>query len=246
MARFPRIILPNQPHHVIQRGNNRQAIFLAKQDYEFYLRKLRVCAVKNDCRIHAYIQMTNHVHLLVSPASTVSLGKTMQMLGCCYVKYFNEKYQRTGTLLEGRYKASLIDSEQYLFTCMRYIELNAVRAGIVNHPSQYRWSSYHHNALGLFDDLIQPHEKYYTLGNTSELCQQYYASLFHELIQEESLDQLRVVANTCRVLGDGKFKQSVSLNLKRPVELGIRGGDRRSKAYRNQWGQSNLIFDHQL
>lgn len=244
MARLPRIILPNQPHHVIQRGNNRQAIFLEKQDYEFYLRKLKFCAIQNDCHIHAYIQMTNHVHLLITPINAASLGKTMQMLGSGYVQYFNEKYQRTGTLLEGRYKASLIDSEQYLFTCMRYIELNAVRAGMVNHPSQYRWSSYHHNALGLFDDLIQAHEKYYALDNTPELCQQYYARLFNESLQEEILDQLRAVANTCRVLGNGEFKQSVSLNLKRQVELGIRGGDRRSKTYQNQRGQSKLIFDH--
>lgn len=231
MARFPRIILSDQPHHVIQRGNNRQAIFLENQDYEFYLAKLKICADENNCRIHAYIQMTNHVHLLVSPTCVESLSKTMRMLGCYYVRYFNDKYQRTGTLLEGRYKASLIDSEQYLFICMRYIELNPVRAGIVEHPSQYRWSSYHHNALGKTDALIQVHERYHTLGNNMQVCQKHYSELFRHSLQQEVLSELRATANKCRVFGSCQFKRIVSLRLARAIEAGSHGGDRKSKIY---------------
>ncbi len=234
MARFPRIILADQPHHVIQRGNNRQAIFLENQDYEFYLEKLKICADENNCNIHAYVQMTNHVHLLISPKCSASLSNTMKTLGCYYVRYFNDKYRRTGTLLEGRYKASLIDSEQYLFICMRYIELNPVRAGMVEHPSQYRWSSYHHNALGKFDILIQAHEKYYALSNNKEVRQKHYSELFTHYIQQEVLLELQTAVNTCRVFGNDQFKQAVSSKLKRVIKPENHGGDRKSEIYRSK------------
>lgn len=234
MARLLRIILPDQPHHIIQRGNNRQAIFLSNQDHEFYLEKLAICANRNDCRIHAYVQMTNHVHLLASPKNAAALGKTMQMLGRYYVRYFNDKYQRTGTLLEDRYKSSLIDSEQYLFTCMRYIELNPVRAGMVQHPSHYCWSSFHHNALGKTDSLIEPHEKYSSLGENLQSCQENYWKLFEHPLQQEVLDLLRLTASRCRVLGSDQFKQTVSTALNRHLDPAVRGGDRKSKSYQEK------------
>ena len=147
MARLPRFVLPGQPQHVIQRGNNRQDIFRAKGDYHYYLEKLGEVADKHQCDIHAYVLMTNHVHLLVTPHQENSIGKMMQTLGRYYVQYFNDRYQRTGTLWEGRYKATLIDTEQYLLTCMRYIELNPVRAkNMAKHASEYPWSSYRCNA----------------------------------------------------------------------------------------------------
>ncbi len=140
MARLPRFVIPGQPQHVIQRGNNRQAIFRAEADYQFFLEKLSEAADKHQCDIHAYILMTNHVHLLVTPQTENGIGKMMQMLGRYYVHYFNNRYKRTGTLWEGRYKATLIDSEQYLLTCMRYIELNPVRAqNMAEHPADYPW-----------------------------------------------------------------------------------------------------------
>ncbi|MGC2047550.1 MAG: transposase, partial [Gallionella sp.] len=148
MARLPRFVLPGQPQHVIVRGNNRSEIFCADADYRFYLEKLQLACDKHGCDLHAYVLMTNHVHLLITPHEEQSLSKALQMLGRYYVQYYNHCYQRTGTLWEGRYKATLIDSEAYLLTCMRYIELNPVRAGMVAHPSEYPWSSYHHNALG--------------------------------------------------------------------------------------------------
>jgi putative transposase len=159
MARLPRFVLPGQPQHVIVRGNNRTEIFCAEADYRFYLEKLQSACDKHCCEVHAYVLMTNHVYLLITPHEGQSLSKALQMLGRYSVQYFNDCYQRTGTLWEGRYKATLIDTEAYLLTCMRYIELNPVRAGMVSHPSQYLWSSYRQNALGQPDDLVTPHSE---------------------------------------------------------------------------------------
>ena len=201
MARHPRFILPVQPQHVIERGNNRQPIFCRARDQEFYLEKLMQAANEHVCQLHAYVQMTNHVHLLVSPARQDGLDKMMQMLGRYYVQYFNYNYHRTGTLWEGRYKASLISSEQYLFTCTRYIELNPVRAGMVEAPGEYSWSSYHHNALGKSDPLIQPHLEYDKLGKISEERQMAYRLLFNTPIEQKILHEVREATNKCWTLG---------------------------------------------
>jgi putative transposase len=147
MARLPRFSIPGQSQHVIQRGNNRDAIFVADEDYGFYLEKLKDACQKFHCEIHAYVLMTNHVHLLITPYSENGISKVMQSLGRFYVQYFNYQYRRTGTLWEGRYRATLLDSEQYLLICSRYIELNPVRAGMVLHAGEYPWSSYRCNAM---------------------------------------------------------------------------------------------------
>ena len=231
MARQPRFILPGQPQHVIQRGNNRNPIFTTARDYEFYLEKLINAASEHECQIHAYVLMTNHVHLLVTPARVDSLGKMMQMLGRYYVQYFNYNYQRTGTLWEGRYKACLISSEQYLFTCMRYIELNPLRAGMVEDPSEYHWSSYHRNALGKVNPLIQPHLEYYKLGKTAEERQRGYQGLFQIPMELETLQEVREATNKCWTLGDSQFKHAVAQQLARRVEPSTRGGDRKSRKY---------------
>ena len=218
--------------NVIQRGNNRQPIFGSGEDYEFYLKILLAAARKHECQIHAYVLMTNHVHFLVSPTRIEGLGKMMQMLGRYYVQYFNKKYQRTGTLWEGRYKASLINSEQYLFTCMRYIELNPLRARMVEESGEYPWSSYHHNALGKEDPLIQPHLEYYKLGATTDDQQKGYQALFEIPLEDGMLREVREATNKCWVLGDSKFKHSVTQELDRRVEPSPKGGDRKSKKYR--------------
>lgn len=132
MARLPRFVIPDQPQHLIVRGNNRSEIFCADEDYGFYLEKLKLACNKHGCSVHAYVLMSNHVHLLITHHGEQSLGKAMQLLGRLYVQYYNYCYRRTGKLFEGRYKATLIDSESYLLTCMRYIGLNPVRAGMVN------------------------------------------------------------------------------------------------------------------
>ncbi len=148
MARLPRLNLPNVPQHIVQRGNNRQPIFFHEDDYCTYLEYLREALGKNNCRLYAFVQMTNHIHLLAMAESSDSISRLMQSVGRRYVRYVNRTYQRTGTLFEGRFKSSLVESERYLLTCMRYIELNPVRAGMVVDPGDYRWSSYRHRVDG--------------------------------------------------------------------------------------------------
>ena len=209
MARLPRFVIPDQPQHVIVRGNNRSEIFCADADYLFYLEKLQQACDKHDCIIHAYVLMTNHVHLLITPQTEEGLGKVMQMLGRYYVQYYNFTYQRTGTLWEGRYRATLIDSEAYLLTCMRYIELNPVRAGMVAHPSEYPWSSYRCNALGQANILVLPHVEYVRLGKTDEDRLSAYRQLFKHRIAENSLDEIREATNKAWVLGGDRFKARI-------------------------------------
>ena len=167
MPRPTSFVIPGLPQHAIVRGNNRDPIFIAEEDYSTYLGWLRSAARKHDCAIHAYVLMTNHVHLLVTPSTEHGLGKMVQMSGRYYVQYFNHQYRRTDTLWEGRYKASLIDSERYLLTCQRYIEMNPVRANMVGQPAEYPWSSYPVNAGGMLSDLVTHHELYLQLGATT-------------------------------------------------------------------------------
>jgi len=194
MARQPRF-LPGHPHHVIQRGNNRGVIFCSDRDYRFYLEKLTESSSRFGCAVHAYVLMTNHVHLLVSPENNDGIGKIMQSLGRYYVQYFNYTYNRTGTLWEGRYKATLIDSENYLLTCMRYIELNPVRAGMVDIPNAYPWSSFHYNANGGEDELVMPHVLYMRLGVSAKQRQSAYQSLFASSIDLDAVDAIRKATN---------------------------------------------------
>jgi len=235
MARLPRYVLARQPQHVIQRGNNRQAIFGADSDYRFFLEKLHAAAEEHGCAIHAYVLMTNHVHLLVTPHQEDGIGKMMQMLGRYYVQYFNYSHRRTGTLWEGRYRATLIDTEQYLLTCMRYIELNPVRANnMAAHPSEYPWSSYRCNALGEQNRLLTPHPEYQRLGKTGEERQAAYRQLFRVRIADNTLDKIREATNKAWVLGDNRFKRRLALQVDRPVAPNARGGDHKSEAYRKQ------------
>ena len=240
MARLPRYIVPGQPQHVIQRGNNRQAIFYAKQDYHYYLEKLLLAANKHDCHIHAYVLMTNHVHLLVSPLKTDGLSKMMQMLGRYYVQYFNRNYHRTGTLWEGRYKATLINTDEYLFTCMRYIEQNPVRAGMVHDAAEYQWSSYQCNALGVHNALLHPHYEYEQLGSTLEERQRNYQALF-TLVEKKALHDIRESTNRGWVLGNEGFQESMEQKMRRRVSPIARGGDRKSKLY--QGTRSSAIIN---
>ena len=235
MARQPRYGLARQPQHVIQRGNNRQTIFSEDADYRFFLKKLQAAAEKHNCAIHAYVLMTNHVHLLVSPYEEDGIGKMMQMLGRYYVQYYNYRYRRTGTLWEGRYRATPIDTEQYLLTCMRYIELNPVRANnMATHPSEYPWSSYRCNALGEQNALLTPHPEYQRLGKTSEERQAAYRQLFRARIADETLDEIREATNKAWVLGGDRFKRKLALQLDRRIAPTARGGDHKSNAYRKQ------------
>ncbi|WP_208738801.1 transposase [Phytopseudomonas daroniae] len=154
MPRKQRMYLPGVPAHVVQRGNNRSACFFHDEDYQFYLTVLGDALKRYRVQLHAYVLMTNHVHLLMTPESETGISRVMQHLGRMYVLYVNRIYRRSGTLWEGRHKASLINADEYLLTCYRYIEMNPVRAGMVEAPEEYRWSSYRWHGWGKADSLI--------------------------------------------------------------------------------------------
>jgi putative transposase len=209
MARLPRYFVKGQPQHIIQRGNNRELIFAHDDDYRFYLECLQSAMEKNKLAIHSFVLMTNHVHLLASPEIETSISKTLQSVGRRYVQYFNSTYKRTGTLWEGRYKATIIDSEQYLLTCMRYIELNPIRAGMVKKPNEYPWSSYTANAEGKINNLIKIHDVYRKLGVNEEERRSAYQQLFRLRIGQSDLGDLREATNKGWVLGGDRFRAEI-------------------------------------
>jgi len=231
MARLPRIVVPGLPMHVIQRGNNRQAIFFTYEDYCKYLEILALASEEHECSIHAYVLMTNHIHLLVTPVTESSLPLMMQAIGRKYVHYINRTYQRTGTLWEGRYKSALVESEQYLLSCSRYIEMNPVRAGMVDGPGQYQWSSYSSNALGKKDRKLTQHELYQRLGSSDVLRQQSYKALFKNYIDVKTLDMIRESTQQSSIIGDSRFQDEIKIMLKRRVAKFRHGGDRKSSVF---------------
>ncbi len=210
MPRLPRYALPGQPQHVIHRGNNRQRIFRAEDDYRRLLQVLEEAAEAHACDIHAYVLMPNHIHLLATPRRAESLPKLFQQLGRKYVQYFNRRHRRTGTLWEGRYRATVIDSERYFLTCARYIELNPVRAGLVSDPAGYRWSSYRTNAGGEVDPLVTEHPLYRALGNSLDARRSAYRALFRTAIDLETLEDIREATNKAWALGSERFKTEVA------------------------------------
>ena len=234
MARQRRFVLPGQPQHVIQRGNNRDVTFVDEEDYRVYLEALGTACRRFGCAVHAYVCMTNHVHLLMTPHTETAIGQVMQSLGRKYVQYFNYRYQRTGTLWEGRYRASLIDAESYLLVCYRYIELNPVRAGMASHPGACRWSSYRRNAQGESDDLIVEHDVYRRLAPDPQVRREAYRALFDAQIPSMTLDMIREATNRAWTLGDDRFRQRIEALCRRQAAPKPRGGDRRSKHFREQ------------
>ncbi|MFN7857266.1 MAG: transposase, partial [Acidovorax sp.] len=177
MARLPRLTLPGHLHHVIQRGNNRQDIFVDREDRETMLSLLADSAQKHGVAVHAYVLMNNHFHLLATPATAEGLPQMMQAVGRRYVQYFNRRHARTGTLWEGRYRCTVLQPDRYLLPCMVYLDLNPVRAGLAEQASGYAWSSHAH-WLGLRQDrLLTPHALYWALGNTPFAREAAYAAL---------------------------------------------------------------------
>ena len=209
MARLPRLNIPNIPQHVIQRGNNRQVCFFAQQDYSVYLDKLGHYANKFSVSVHAFTLMTNHVHILMTPTTEKGVSNLMQSLGRCYVMYINKTHNRSGTLWEGRYKSTLVDSEHYFLTVSRYIELNPVRANMVKHPAEYPWTSYHHNALDKNIQLITSHPCYDALGNGLRQRKDAYKGLFEQHIPDLTIEEIRTATNKAWVLGeDGRLNKT--------------------------------------
>ena len=227
MPRKPRMYLPGVPCHIIQRGNNREATFFSEQDYLFYLDCLLDATKRYGVNVHAYVLMTNHVHILATPEHKSSISLTMQSVGRRYVQYVNKEYARTGTLWESRHKASLVDAENYLFTCGRYIEMNPVAANMVKHPAEYKWSSFRSNALGEPDPLINTHDLYQRLGTTTELRCQAYTALFTTVIDPEDAKLIRNAARFSMPTGDNRFKAQIEKALNRKVGYAGRGRPRR-------------------
>jgi putative transposase len=218
MPRQPRYFIPGMPQHLIARGVDKQAVFFQEADYQLYLNALLRATRDQACAVHAYVLMTNHVHLLITPATEKGIPLLMQAMGRLYVQALNRNYVRTGTLWQGRYKASLVQDEHYLLACQRYIELNPVRAGMVNGPGEYRWSSYARNALGEPDTLVTPHAIYQKLHTDPAQRLAEYRALFANTLSSELLEQLRTQTNACLILGNRRFKAQIASMLGREVE----------------------------
>lgn len=205
MARLPRLTLPAHPHHVIQRGNNRQPIFASTADHDTLLSLIAENALKFKVALHAYVLMGNHFHLLATPDTTDGLPQMMQAVGRRYVRYFNDKQQRSGTLWEGRYRSTLIQTERYLLACMAYIDLNPVRAGMVAEATDYPWSSHNHYVGKRHDKLITPHALVWGMGNTPFAREVAYAELVHRGLAVDQQQALTASALSGWALGDDEF-----------------------------------------
>ena len=223
MARLPRLTLPDYPHHVIQRGNNRQATFVRVADYQRLLDLLDENARLFEVAIHAYVLMSNHFHLLATPQTAEGLPLMMQALGRRYVRYFNDAQGRTGTLWEGRYKSTLIQTDRYLLACMAYIDLNPVRAGMVSQAADYPWSSHGHYMGRGTDKVVTPHALTWTLGNTPFAREAAYAELVQSGINP--VQQLALTAATLRgwAFGEPDFVADLQKRTQRRVSKGQAG-----------------------
>ncbi len=209
MARLPRICPPGIPQHIIQRGTNRQACFAAEEDFSAYAHWLQESSKTYRVAVHAWVFMTNHVHLLVTPETPNGLSKMMQTLGRHYVRYFNHTYRRTGTLWEGRYKSCVVDEAHYFLTCQKYIELNPVRAGMVQAPEDYPWSSFRRHGLGLPAKLSTPHPLYMALGPTDRQRSNAYRNLFKHDLDNQIISEIRQATNQGMALGNDRFKEQI-------------------------------------
>ena len=223
MARHPRLVFPGVALHINQRGNNRQPCFRQDGDYLTYLGYLRYLAGKYECDVHAYCLMTNHVHLLLTPGEIDAGALLMRDLGRCYVRYFNRRYERTGTLWEGRFKSCAVESERYVLACYRYIELNPVRAGMVAHPSAYPWSSYAANAGFRDEPFVKENEVFRALASDRAARQTAYRALCEESIDPDSLKALRAATSGGYPLVSEAFKSGLELPAGSRIERGKPG-----------------------
>lgn len=205
MPRRPRIHLDGVPLHIVQRGHNREPCFFSDEDYRCYLHWLEVALKETACALHAYVFMTNHVHLLLTPTKAQAVPTLLISLGRRYVQYINRTYRRTGTLWDSRYKSSLVQAETYLLTAQRYIELNPVRAAMVADPAHYRWSSYRANGLGQADRRLTPHALYLAMGQSDTERQAAYRALFRAHLEDAAIDDIRLALNQSQPLGNARF-----------------------------------------
>ena len=223
MPRRSRIVIADVPVHIIQRGIDRAACFFSDEDRRVYLDVLAAMARSEGVAAHAYVLMTNHVHLLVTPSSSDGLSRMMKGLGQRYVQYVNRTYRRTGPLWEGRFRSCIVEAERYLLTCQRYIELNPVRAGMTQMPGDHPWSSFPVNIGAQKDSLITPHPLYLALGSTAAERAEVYLELFAETLDPALLDAIRDSANGGFVLGDDRFQKQIAAMLGRRTWRGLPG-----------------------
>jgi putative transposase len=232
MARLPRLFAPDVPAHITVRGNDRQDIFRCDADRYFFRSTLKEACVQHGVVLHSYVFMTNHVHLLGTGATASSVPKAMQCIGRRYVGYFNSRHGRTGTLWEGRYRATLVDTDCYLLACQRYIDMNPVRAGLVAHPSEYAWSSYHHYATAIEDPLVITHSTVLALAQSAERRALAYRRLFATPLDAEMLHRIRHASNHGWALGSDEFCRRLEregARRTRPISAGYPCGRPRTK-----------------
>ena len=223
MVRLSRISPAGVPVHVIQRGNNRQACFVSDEDHSAYAHWLKEYSAKSRVDIHAWVMMTNHVHLLCTPLVEGGISRMMQSLGRRYVQYFNHEYHRSGTLWEGRFKSCLVQNERYLLEVYKYIELNPVRAEMVQEPGEYRWSSYQINGLGKESSLCTPHPEYMSLGRTTTERQKNYRRFFARHVDVELLKEIRTNTQRGMAIGNNQFKEELEVLTGRRLKSKKRG-----------------------
>ena len=226
MPRRPRIQLDRVALHIVQRGHNREACFFGEEDYASYLHWLGEALEANECQLHAYALMTNHVHLLLTPKKAAAVPRLIMSLGRRYVQYINRTHHRTGTLWDSRYKSSVVQAEPYLLSCMRYIELNPVRAAMVDDPAHYRWTSYRRNGLGQDDSHITAHPIYDALGPGGKSRQSAYRALFKAALDTDTIDDIRLALNQNQPLGNSRFHAQIEKKLGERREARPRGRPR--------------------
>ena len=218
-----RFSLIGVPQHIVQRSHNLEACFLADEDYLFYLRCLKEAARSHACRVHAYVLMPNHMHLLATPRTRGGFTGMLQTVRDRYAQHIRHAYRRSNALWDGRYQASLVQPDRYLLDCYRYIEFHAVRAGIAKHPANYRWSSHAHHALGVADELITEHAKYRNLGADAGERRQAYRELSRDPLEPAVFDAIGAALNEEGVLGDEQFRQQIEIAQKRRLSPGEAG-----------------------
>ncbi len=229
MARQARVILPNMPHHIMQRGHNRQVVFASDDDFQYYRENLIIFKKGFGCKIYSYCLMTNHVHLIVNPGDNPeSLSLLMKRVAGRQTRYVNKLENRSGSLWEGRFKSSIVSSKEYLLSCSRYIELNPVRAGMAEEPSAYQWSSFAKKAKGKPDAVVDYDRVYTALGNTAGERQKAYREYVTQTIPEEELKLIRDSIQRNQVTGGSRFRKQLEKKLK--VRLSNRGAGRPKKA----------------
>ena len=237
--------MDHQPLHIVQRGHNREPCFFNEDDYRSYLHWLGEALTKTQCRLHAYVLMTNHVHLLLTPRKAEVVPELIISLGRRYVQYINRTVRRTGTLWDSRYKSSLVQTDAYLLTCMRYIELNPVRACMVEDPAHYPWSSYRANGLGQADSRLTPHDLYLALGADAQERQAAYRAVFRAHLEQDAMNDIRLALNQNQPLGDSRFHARIELMTGRRREAKPRGRPRAEEQQHDEPmpGQGKLPID---